>query len=49
MMEDESIRTYIGRILENTIAIRSQGGTKKDDEVVWKIFKTLIPPFKKVF
>ena len=46
MMEDESIRTYIGRISKITIGIRSQGGTKEDDEVIWKILKTLTPPFK---
>ena len=28
IMEDESIRTYVGRILEITTGIRSQGGTK---------------------
>ena len=46
MMEDESIRTYVGRILEIATGIRSQGGTKQDDEVMWKILKTLTPPFK---
>ena len=48
MMEDESVRTYIGRILEITIGIISQGGTKKNDEFIWKILKTLTPPFKSV-
>ena len=46
MMEDESIRTYIGRISKIIAGIRSQGGTKEDDEVIWKILKTLRPPFK---
>ena len=46
MMEDESIRTYIGRISEIIIDIKSQRGTEDDDEVIWKILKTLIPPFK---
>ena len=34
MMEDESIRIYVGRISEITTGIRSQGGTKEDDEVI---------------
>ena len=46
MMEDESIRLYIGRISKITIGIKAQGGTKEDDEVIWKILKTLTPPFK---
>ena len=46
MMEDESVRTYIGKISEIIAGIRSQGGTKEDDEVIWKILKTLTPPFK---
>ena len=41
MMEDESIRTYIGRILEITVGIKAQGKIKDDDEVIWKILKTL--------
>ena len=48
MMEDESVRTYIGRISEITAGIKAQGGTKDDDEVIWKILKTLMPPFKLV-
>ena len=39
MMEDESIRSYVGRIFEIVIGIRSHGGTKLDDEVIWKILK----------
>ena len=46
MMEDESVRTYVGRILEITAGIRSQEGTKEDDEVIWKILKSLTQPFK---
>ena len=46
MMEGESIRTYVGRILEITVSIRSLGGTEEDDEIIWKILKTLTPPFK---
>ena len=48
MMEDESIRTYIARILEITAGIKAQGGTKEDDEAIWKILKTLTPPFKSI-
>ena len=48
MMEDESIRSYIGRISENVVGIRSHGGTKLDDEVIWKILKSLAPPFKTI-
>ena len=48
MMEDESIRTYVGRISKITVGIKAQGGTKDDDEVIWKILKTLTPPFKSV-
>ena len=47
-MEDESVRTYVGRISEIIVGIKSQGGTKEDDEVIWKILKTLTPPFKLV-
>ena len=46
MMEDESVRTYIGRISAITASIKAQGGTKEDDQVVWKILKILTPPFK---
>ena len=45
-MEDESIRTYIGRISKITASIKAQGGTNDDDEVIWKVLKTLTPPFK---
>ena len=46
MMEDESIRSYIGIISKIVVGIRSHGGTKLDDEVIWKILKSLTPPFK---
>ena len=29
-----------------TLVIKSQEGTKEDDEIIWKILKTLTPPFK---
>ena len=48
MMENESVRSYIGKILEITGGIKAQGGTKEDDEVIWKILKTLTPPFKSI-
>ena len=47
MMEDESIRTFVGKISKISIGTRSQGETKQDDEVIWKILKSLTPPFKK--
>ena len=47
-MEDESTRSYIGRILEMVVGIRSHGGTKDDNEVIWKIMKTLTPPFNSI-
>lgn len=31
MMEDEYERTYIGRILEITAALKARGGNKEDD------------------
>ena len=34
MMEDESIRSYNGKIFEIVAGIRSHGGTKLDDEVI---------------
>ena len=46
MMEDESIRSYVGKIFKITTSIKSQGGTKEYDEVIWKTLKTLTPPFK---
>ena len=45
MMEDESIRSYVGRISEIVPGIQALGGTKQDDEVIWKILKILTPPF----
>ena len=46
MMEDEFIRSYIGRISEIIAGIWSHGGTKEEDEVIWKILKSLTSPFK---
>ena len=34
MMEDDSIRSYIGKIFEIFAGIRSHGRTKLDDEVI---------------
>ena len=48
MMEDEHVRSYIGRILEIVVRIRSHGGTKLDDEVIWTNLKTPTPPFKTI-
>ena len=48
MMEDESVRSYIGRISKIVAGIRSHGGTKEEDEVIWKILKILITQFKQV-
>ena len=48
MMEDESVRSYIGRISKIVVGIISHGGTKLDDEVIWKILNSLTPPFKTV-
>ena len=47
-MEDESIRSYVGRISEIVAGIRSHRGTKFEDEVIWKILKSLTPPFKTI-
>ena len=35
-----------GVVEKITRVIKAQGGTKEDDEVIWKILKTLTPPFK---
>ena len=48
MMEDHSIINHVGRILEIIIGIGSLGGTKQDDEVIWKILKSLTPSFKSI-
>ena len=48
MMEDEYIRSYIGRISKIFVGTRSQEVTKLDDEVIWKILKSLTPPFKTI-
>ena len=46
MMEDESIRSYIGKMLEKFARIWSLARTEQDDEVICKIQKILTPPFK---
>ena len=48
MMEDEFVRSYVGRIFEIFVGITSHDGKKSDDEVIWKILKSLTPPFKSV-
>ena len=48
MMEDESVRSYIGRIFKIFAGIISHDRNKFDDEVIWKILKSLTPPFKMV-
>ena len=48
MMEDESVRSYVGRISKIFVGIRSHGGNTLHDEVIWKILKILIPPFKTI-
>ena len=48
MMEDESIRSYVGRISKIDAGIWSHGGTKEDDEFIWKILEILTPPFNQV-
>ena len=42
MMEDESVRSYIGRMSEIVPGIKSCEGTKIENEVIWKIMRTLI-------
>ena len=46
MMEDESVRSHIGRISDIVAGITSLDGIKSDDEVIWKILKSMTPPFK---
>ena len=48
MMEDESVRSYVGRISEIVVGITSHDGKKYNDEVIWKILKSMTPPFKSV-
>ena len=47
-MEDEFVRIFFDRISEIVARIQSHGGTEEEDEVVWKILKSLTPPFKQV-
>ena len=48
MMEDEYVRCYVGRKSEIVVGIKSHGGTKLDDEVIWKILKSLTPSLKTI-
>lgn len=48
MMEDESVRSYIGRMSKIVIDIKSCGGTKTKNELIWKILRTLTHAFKKI-
>ena len=48
MMEDESIRSYVGKIFEILAGITSHDGNKLDDEVIWKILKSMTLPFKTI-
>ena len=48
MMEDESIRSCVGRIFEIVVGIRSYRGTILEDEVMWKILKSLPAVFKTI-
>lgn len=48
MLEDETIKSYFARISKIVIGIRSCGGSKKEDEVVWQILKTLTPTYKQI-
>ena len=46
MMEDESVRSYVGIIYEIVLGITSLDGKKSDNEVIWKILRSLTPTFK---
>ena len=48
MLEDESVRSYVGRISKIVVGITSLDGKKSDDEVIWKILKSLTSPFKTI-
>ena len=48
IMENEFVRSYVGRIFEIVAGITSHDGKKFDEEVIWKILKSLTPPFKTV-
>ena len=47
-MEDEYVRSYVGRIFEIVARIISYGGSNEEDEVMWKIVKTLTPLFNQI-
>ena len=48
MMEDEFVINYVRQISKIVAIIQSHGGTKFEDEVIWKILKIMTPPFKTV-
>ena len=48
ILEDELVRTCVGRIFQIVVGIKGCGGKKDDDKIIWKILKTLTPPFKQV-
>lgn len=48
MLEDEFVRSYVGRITKIVAGITSLGVKKSNDEVIWKILKSLTPPFKTI-
>ena len=48
VMEDESIRINVGIIYNIVRGIISYGETQLEDEVIWKILKSLTPPFKTI-
>ena len=47
-MEDKSIISYFGRIANIIIGIKTCGGEKFEDEIVWKILKTLTPTYRQI-
>ena len=46
MMEDQSMRSFISRISDTTLGIKSCQGLKDEYEIIWKILKALIPPYR---
>ena len=43
MREDENISKYVERVKASVSAIRSSGGDIKDETVISKVFRTLLP------
>ena len=48
MMEDESVKSCIGKISKIVVGIKSCNRTKDEDKIIWNILKNLTPPFKKI-